>query len=317
MGFRRSPPSFLSLTNKTNHQIFKGLKGVNFASGGSGILDSTVSITIGFRLVLWHLITFVQKLLSYKSQWSVSDECARGAPLPWQSRFNISPRYDRILWHKLLLSLLIICSQNPSSLSAVEAMIYLPILRKITLQTLLKRISLLLLLSHNMRTTWRLSFSFPAFHFHGSQHLHCTFLLDLEILKLTWQALFTLGARKFGIVDVPPIGCCPYPRSLNPTGGCLDILNELSLGFNKAVHSLMLNLSSTLEGMKYSVGSSYEVVSGIIRNPEALGTHTTTIFFVAKWQAWAFNKHRVCRLQGDQDCMLWSRQVQRPIRMHS
>lgn len=57
MGFRRSPPSFLSLTNKTNHQIFKGLKGVNFASGGSGILDSTVSITIGFRLVLWHLIT--------------------------------------------------------------------------------------------------------------------------------------------------------------------------------------------------------------------------------------------------------------------
>ncbi|RRT38821.1 hypothetical protein B296_00053158 [Ensete ventricosum] len=38
------------------------------------------------------------------------------------------------------------------------------------------------------------------------------------ILFLTWQALYALGARKYGIVDVPPIGCCPYPRSLNPTG---------------------------------------------------------------------------------------------------
>lgn len=93
------------------------------------------------------------------------------------------------------------------------------------------------------------------------------------ILKLTLQALYVLGARKFGIVDVPPIGCCPYPRSLNPTGGCLDVLNELSVGFNKAVKLLMHRLSSTLKGMKYSVGSSYAVVSGIIRNPAALGIY--------------------------------------------
>lgn len=41
MGFRRSPPPFLYVANKIS---MKGLKGVNFASGGSGILDSTVSI---------------------------------------------------------------------------------------------------------------------------------------------------------------------------------------------------------------------------------------------------------------------------------
>ena len=44
MGFRRSPPPFLSVASKIGHQSMKGLKGVNFASGGSGILDSTVSI---------------------------------------------------------------------------------------------------------------------------------------------------------------------------------------------------------------------------------------------------------------------------------
>jgi hypothetical protein len=43
MGFKRSPPPFLAVANKTNRQVFRGLLGVNFASAGSGILDTTVS----------------------------------------------------------------------------------------------------------------------------------------------------------------------------------------------------------------------------------------------------------------------------------
>lgn len=85
------------------------------------------------------------------------------------------------------------------------------------------------------------------------------------------EELYRLGARKIGIVDVPPIGCCPYPRSLNPTGGCIDVLNELALKFNNAVKVLMHNLSSRMVGMKYSIGSSHAVVSNIIKNPHALG----------------------------------------------
>lgn len=41
MGFRRSPPPYLFLNDTNNHQVMKGLRGVNFASAGSGILDST------------------------------------------------------------------------------------------------------------------------------------------------------------------------------------------------------------------------------------------------------------------------------------
>ena len=91
--------------------------------------------------------------------------------------------------------------------------------------------------------------------------------------------MYNLGARRFAVTDVPPVGCCPYPRSLNPTGGCIDILNELALGFNKAVQVLMQNLSSSLAGMKYSIGSSYEVVSNIIKNPHALGKHMEEICY--------------------------------------
>lgn len=43
MGFKRSPPPFLAVANKTNKQVFRGLLGANFASAGSGILDTTVS----------------------------------------------------------------------------------------------------------------------------------------------------------------------------------------------------------------------------------------------------------------------------------
>jgi GDSL-like Lipase/Acylhydrolase len=85
------------------------------------------------------------------------------------------------------------------------------------------------------------------------------------------QVLYNLGARQFGVIDVPPIGCCPYPRSLHPLGGCIDTLNELAQGFNLAVKDLMHGLSFTLGGLKYSIGSSYAVVQNIIKNPGALG----------------------------------------------
>ncbi|CAL9044911.1 GDSL esterase/lipase At4g16230-like [Musa acuminata AAA Group] len=203
MGFRRSPPSFLSLTNKTNHQIFKGLKGVNFASGGSGILDSTGS-TITMTKQIQYFSTLRSNIMT---------------------QIATEPTY-----HLLSKSIFLISSGGNDIFAYFTK-------------------------NNSPNTTEKDQFVATLVSQYEN-HL---------------KALFTLGARKFGIVDVPPIGCCPYPRSLNPTGGCLDILNELSLGFNKAVNSLMLNLSSTLEGMKYSVGSSYEVVSGIIRNPEALG----------------------------------------------
>ncbi|RLM55021.1 hypothetical protein C2845_PM10G21670 [Panicum miliaceum] len=41
MGFQRSPPAYLSLTPRSSRLVVRGLGGVNYASGGAGILDST------------------------------------------------------------------------------------------------------------------------------------------------------------------------------------------------------------------------------------------------------------------------------------
>ena len=84
-----------------------------------------------------------------------------------------------------------------------------------------------------------------------------------------------MGARKFGIIDVAPVGCCPYSRSLHPLGACIDVLNDLAVGVNDAVKVMLRNLSSTLKGMKYSLGSSYAVVSNTIADPEPAGKFQT------------------------------------------
>jgi hypothetical protein len=86
------------------------------------------------------------------------------------------------------------------------------------------------------------------------------------------QALYVLGARKLAVIDVPPIGCCPYPRSLHPLGACIDVLNELARGFNKGVKDAMPGLSASLPGLKYSIGSSHAVVQSIMKHPQKLGS---------------------------------------------
>ncbi|KAK1261374.1 GDSL esterase/lipase [Acorus gramineus] len=83
--------------------------------------------------------------------------------------------------------------------------------------------------------------------------------------------LYKLGARKFAIVGVPKIGYCPSQRSVNPNGDCIKDLNVYASKFNKATEALMRKLCTTNERMKYSIGSTYQIVSSIMENPHKLG----------------------------------------------
>ncbi|XP_042012287.1 GDSL esterase/lipase At5g41890-like [Salvia splendens] len=66
--------------------------------------------------------------------------------------------------------------------------------------------------------------------------------------------LYQLGARKFGIISIPPIGCCVFSRliQLNFTGtnGCFPPMNDIAQAFHVALDGLLLNLSSQLPGRK-------------------------------------------------------------------
>ncbi|XP_039119127.1 GDSL esterase/lipase At4g16230-like [Dioscorea cayenensis subsp. rotundata] len=210
VGFKRSPPPFLSLASNTSHDIMRGVKGTNFASGGSGILDSTGSTNSTISMT---------KQIQYFST----------------VRSQLTQRLAIEQIDELFSKSLFIISSGGNDIFAYFSQNRFP------------------------NVTERQNFISSLITKYGD-HL---------------KELYALGGRKFGIVDVPPLGCCPYPRSLNPTGGCLEMLNELAQEFNGALKVLMNDVSSTLAGMKYSIGSSNAVVMNIVNNPGALGFKET------------------------------------------
>lgn len=80
--------------------------------------------------------------------------------------------------------------------------------------------------------------------------------------------LYDLGARKFGIISVAPIGCCPSQRIHNTTGGCLEIENTFARAFYSSLDALLKKLTSKLPGMKYALGNSYEMTINVIDHPQ-------------------------------------------------
>lgn len=88
------------------------------------------------------------------------------------------------------------------------------------------------------------------------------------------QNLYMLGARKFGIISIPPIGCCPNLRaSSKKSGDCREDLNKLAQSFFISLKDLLRNMSSKLEGMKYSLGNAYVMTMSILEDPLAFGKH--------------------------------------------
>lgn len=80
-----------------------------------------------------------------------------------------------------------------------------------------------------------------------------------------------MGARKFGVVGVPPIGCCPSARSAFNLSGCVEELNEFARAFNTQQQMLLQDMSTEFVDMKYALGNAYEMVYDIINDPLAFG----------------------------------------------
>ncbi|KAE8724726.1 putative Kinase protein with adenine nucleotide alpha hydrolases-like domain [Hibiscus syriacus] len=81
------------------------------------------------------------------------------------------------------------------------------------------------------------------------------------------QNLISVGARKFGIIGVPPVGCCPSQR-LSANGECVKDLNDQAEAFFSTMNTLMRNLSSENKDIKYSLGNAYAITRKVIDNPQ-------------------------------------------------
>ncbi|CAN6293816.1 unnamed protein product [Urochloa humidicola] len=83
--------------------------------------------------------------------------------------------------------------------------------------------------------------------------------------------LYKLGARKIGIINLPPVGCVPRVRVLSPKGECKDSMNRLAAGFNGALKSLLAELAPKLPGLAYSLADSYSLTEVTFADPAAAG----------------------------------------------
>ncbi|CAN6236918.1 unnamed protein product [Urochloa humidicola] len=215
MGFSRSPPAYLSLmANAANSssEVTSNMAvaaaaayatGANFASGGSGLLDST-----GSTISMTQQIEYFSDL---KGQMSTRLSADRVSALMLKSIFLISAGANDAFDF---------FSQNRSPDS-----------------TAIQQFSEALISTYDSHV----------------------------------KTLYNLGARKFVVINVAPIGCCPYLRSQNPTGECVEPLNHLARSLNDGIRDLFSNLSSEMKGMKYSISSAYELISSLVKNPHAAG----------------------------------------------
>ncbi|KAJ7555973.1 hypothetical protein O6H91_05G063700 [Diphasiastrum complanatum] len=89
--------------------------------------------------------------------------------------------------------------------------------------------------------------------------------------------VYNLGARKFFVAAVGPLGCIPSQLTFNfrVNGSCDPRINELIINLNKAVREMVLDLGSTLPGSYFVYGNSYNIVADIIYNPLLYGFQRT------------------------------------------
>ncbi|RLN07448.1 hypothetical protein C2845_PM11G17300 [Panicum miliaceum] len=90
------------------------------------------------------------------------------------------------------------------------------------------------------------------------------------------KALFEAGARKFAVINVPPIGCTPggqmpWRRRGYVRGQCDKSKNKLAMEFNDGLRHLLATFSSELHGFRYSVADLYGFANATFATPSAAG----------------------------------------------
>lgn len=87
------------------------------------------------------------------------------------------------------------------------------------------------------------------------------------------QTLHNLGARKFVVTDLGPLGCLPSQIVRNNTvGTCLDYINDYAKNYNAALKPMLNQLTSALPGSIFCYGEVNAAIQQFITNRPNYGT---------------------------------------------
>ncbi|XP_021274922.1 GDSL esterase/lipase At5g33370-like [Herrania umbratica] len=208
LGWKRSPPPFLYLLNDPSTFKQKILRGANFASGGSGILNTT-----GRRFN--KVISMEQQIQQFSTVRSnITNMTGSDAAT------------DRILSKAFFLI----------SIGSNDILEYLL----------------------NLTTT---KMSIPEFN-----------VTLLSTYENHLKTLYDLGARTFGILTVPPIGCTPFARAVfTQDGSCFEPAEQFAEAFTVEVAALLKQFSTAVQDIRYSLGNTYLMTTTMMEDMLAFG----------------------------------------------
>ncbi|CAN6555455.1 unnamed protein product [Malus baccata var. baccata] len=100
-----------------------------------------------------------------------------------------------------------------------------------------------------------------------------TFTANLTAsLSTQLKKLHSLGARKFVLMSVNPLGCSPVVRMGRPThNGCMQKMNRAAHLFNTHLKSLVDGMRAEMPGSALVFVNSYKIIRDIIKNPMSKG----------------------------------------------
>lgn len=87
-----------------------------------------------------------------------------------------------------------------------------------------------------------------------------------------------MGARRFGLSGLPPVGCLPIQMTLNisPANNfvkrvCVNQQNVDSQAYNTKLQALISRLQVRLKGSKFAYFDAFKPLMDMIKNPQKYG----------------------------------------------
>ncbi|KAB2031192.1 hypothetical protein ES319_D05G288000v1 [Gossypium barbadense] len=98
-----------------------------------------------------------------------------------------------------------------------------------------------------------------------------TFTANLTTsLSLQLKKLYRLGARKFVLMSIYPLGCSPMLNAMRKDG-CIEVMNQAAILFNDGLKSIIDAAKSDMPTSNLVLVNSYNIVTDIIQNPSSKG----------------------------------------------
>ncbi|KAI7993984.1 GDSL esterase/lipase [Camellia lanceoleosa] len=92
------------------------------------------------------------------------------------------------------------------------------------------------------------------------------------------KTLYRLGARKFVVKNIWPLGCLPhFVNQLDPRAvSCNETINQLVVPYSNSLPILLNDLQSYLIGAAFSQSNEFQFVADLMENPRKYGITNTT-----------------------------------------